>query len=240
MSTHGIAVRRIKLRQQKLGYVEPRGIGTASIDTTCTIWGVEKGVVETHIIVHKEVNDIVWLTKRYEQSVGYTLFQLACQQQTHKLSVFRNKYYQKHEGFVHIIAKTRTPPVISPLNNHWLIKISSINHIQMMKKIKTDNLAPCNVPSLTTPLSAFSLLHSTIRFPISICGAMSMGPNILGSPTSCDPSTGKHRLHYLIDHATFTVTALCWTEDFAMVSMPEYNRKMQKLIEKGFPEALVK
>ncbi|GJY61741.1 protein transparent testa GLABRA 1 [Tanacetum coccineum] len=41
--------------------VEPRRIGTASIDTTCTIWDVEKGVVETQLIAHdKEVNDIAW------------------------------------------------------------------------------------------------------------------------------------------------------------------------------------
>ncbi|PWA46920.1 uracil phosphoribosyltransferase [Artemisia annua] len=41
---------------------------------------------------------------------------------------------------VHMIAKARTPPVISLLNNHQLIKISSIDHIQMMKKIKTGKL----------------------------------------------------------------------------------------------------
>ncbi|KAK4362852.1 hypothetical protein RND71_018093 [Anisodus tanguticus] len=40
--------------------VEPR-IGTSSIDTTCTIWDVEKGVVETQLIAHdKEVYDIAW------------------------------------------------------------------------------------------------------------------------------------------------------------------------------------
>lgn len=41
--------------------VEPRRIGTSSIDTTCTIWDVEKGVVETQLIAHdKEVHDIAW------------------------------------------------------------------------------------------------------------------------------------------------------------------------------------
>ncbi|KAK4351032.1 hypothetical protein RND71_030345 [Anisodus tanguticus] len=41
--------------------VEPRRIGTSSIDTTCTIWDVEKGVVETQLIAHdKEVYDIAW------------------------------------------------------------------------------------------------------------------------------------------------------------------------------------
>ncbi|XP_075485268.1 protein TRANSPARENT TESTA GLABRA 1-like [Primulina tabacum] len=41
--------------------VEPHRIGTSSIDTTCTIWDVEKGVVETQLISHdKEVYDIAW------------------------------------------------------------------------------------------------------------------------------------------------------------------------------------
>ncbi|GER46748.1 WD40 repeat protein [Striga asiatica] len=40
---------------------EPRRIGTSSIDTTCTIWDVEKGVVETQLIAHdKEVYDMAW------------------------------------------------------------------------------------------------------------------------------------------------------------------------------------
>ncbi|KAK6794716.1 hypothetical protein RDI58_008169 [Solanum bulbocastanum] len=41
--------------------VEPRRIGTSSIDTTCTIWDVEIGAVEAQIIAHdKEVYDIAW------------------------------------------------------------------------------------------------------------------------------------------------------------------------------------
>ncbi|KAK6155479.1 hypothetical protein DH2020_009727 [Rehmannia glutinosa] len=41
--------------------VEPRRIGTSSIDTTCTIWDIEKGVAETQLIAHdKEVYDIAW------------------------------------------------------------------------------------------------------------------------------------------------------------------------------------
>ncbi|KAF8379901.1 hypothetical protein HHK36_027366 [Tetracentron sinense] len=41
--------------------VEPRRIGTSSIDTTCTIWDIERGVVETQLIAHdKEVYDIAW------------------------------------------------------------------------------------------------------------------------------------------------------------------------------------
>ncbi|XP_010251384.1 PREDICTED: protein TRANSPARENT TESTA GLABRA 1 [Nelumbo nucifera] len=40
---------------------EPRRIGTSSIDTTCTIWDVERGVVDTQLIAHdKEVYDIAW------------------------------------------------------------------------------------------------------------------------------------------------------------------------------------
>ncbi|CAI9086989.1 OLC1v1020937C1 [Oldenlandia corymbosa var. corymbosa] len=41
--------------------VEPRRIGTSSVDTTCTIWDIEKRVVETQLIAHdKEVYDIAW------------------------------------------------------------------------------------------------------------------------------------------------------------------------------------
>ncbi|KAG9455455.1 hypothetical protein H6P81_008359 [Aristolochia fimbriata] len=40
---------------------EPRRIGTSSIDTTCTIWDIERGAVETQLIAHdKEVYDIAW------------------------------------------------------------------------------------------------------------------------------------------------------------------------------------
>ncbi|KNA09134.1 hypothetical protein SOVF_156320 [Spinacia oleracea] len=39
----------------------PQRIGTSSIDTTCTIWDIEKCVVETQLIAHdKEVYDIAW------------------------------------------------------------------------------------------------------------------------------------------------------------------------------------
>jgi len=40
---------------------EPRQLGTCSIDTTCTIWDVERGVVDTQLIAHdREVYDIAW------------------------------------------------------------------------------------------------------------------------------------------------------------------------------------
>lgn len=40
---------------------EPRRIATSSIDTTCTIWDIEKETVETQLIAHdKEVYDVAW------------------------------------------------------------------------------------------------------------------------------------------------------------------------------------
>lgn len=40
---------------------EPKRIGTSSIDTTCTIWDIEKEAVDTQLIAHdKEVYDIAW------------------------------------------------------------------------------------------------------------------------------------------------------------------------------------
>lgn len=32
--------------------LDPRRLGTASIDTTCTIWDVERGAVDTQLIAH--------------------------------------------------------------------------------------------------------------------------------------------------------------------------------------------
>lgn len=40
---------------------DPKRLGTSSIDTSCTIWDIEKGVVDTQLIAHdKEVYDIAW------------------------------------------------------------------------------------------------------------------------------------------------------------------------------------
>ncbi|KAK8548070.1 hypothetical protein V6N12_060996 [Hibiscus sabdariffa] len=40
---------------------EPKRIGASSIDTTCTIWDIEKETVDTQLIAHdKEVYDIAW------------------------------------------------------------------------------------------------------------------------------------------------------------------------------------
>ena len=39
----------------------PSRLGTASVDTTCTIWDIERRVVEKQLIAHdKEVYDIAW------------------------------------------------------------------------------------------------------------------------------------------------------------------------------------
>ena len=41
--------------------IDLRRIGTSSIDTTCTVWDVERGIVETQLIAHdREVYDIAW------------------------------------------------------------------------------------------------------------------------------------------------------------------------------------
>ncbi|KAI3425781.1 hypothetical protein D9Q98_007756 [Chlorella vulgaris] len=41
--------------------LDPRRLATASIDTTCTVWDVERGLVDTQLIAHdKEVYDIAW------------------------------------------------------------------------------------------------------------------------------------------------------------------------------------
>uniref|UniRef100_A0A7S0UYS2 Uncharacterized protein n=1 Tax=Polytomella parva TaxID=51329 RepID=A0A7S0UYS2_9CHLO len=41
--------------------LDPKRIGTSSIDTTCTIWDLERGEVDTQLIAHdKEVYDIAW------------------------------------------------------------------------------------------------------------------------------------------------------------------------------------
>lgn len=40
---------------------DPKRLGTSSIDTTCTIWDIEKEMVDTQLIAHdKEVYDIAW------------------------------------------------------------------------------------------------------------------------------------------------------------------------------------
>ncbi|OWM79687.1 protein TRANSPARENT TESTA GLABRA 1 [Punica granatum] len=51
--------------------IEPKRIGTCSIDTTCTVWDIEKSCVETQLIAHdKEVYDIAWGEARVFASVS--------------------------------------------------------------------------------------------------------------------------------------------------------------------------
>ncbi|KAK3445716.1 protein TRANSPARENT TESTA GLABRA 1 [Eucalyptus grandis] len=51
--------------------IEPKRVGTCSIDTTCTIWDIEKNAVETQLIAHdKEVYDIAWGEARVFASVS--------------------------------------------------------------------------------------------------------------------------------------------------------------------------
>lgn len=51
--------------------IDPNRIGTSSIDTTCTIWDIERAVVETQLIAHdKEVYDIAWGEARVFASVS--------------------------------------------------------------------------------------------------------------------------------------------------------------------------
>ncbi|KAK9808389.1 hypothetical protein WJX73_010065 [Symbiochloris irregularis] len=40
---------------------DPKRLGTSSIDTTCTIWDIERGIIDTQLIAHdREVYDIAW------------------------------------------------------------------------------------------------------------------------------------------------------------------------------------
>ncbi|WVZ20883.1 hypothetical protein V8G54_008205, partial [Vigna mungo] len=51
--------------------IDHNRIGTSSIDTTCTIWDIERTVVETQLIAHdKEVYDIAWGEARVFASVS--------------------------------------------------------------------------------------------------------------------------------------------------------------------------
>lgn len=41
--------------------LQPRRVGTASLDATCAVWDIERGVVETQLIAHEaEVYDLAW------------------------------------------------------------------------------------------------------------------------------------------------------------------------------------
>ncbi|KAI3501891.1 hypothetical protein L1887_29919 [Cichorium endivia] len=63
---------------------------------------------------------------------------------------------------------------------------------------------------------------------------------LLSTPQPNDPQDALVAQQFLTDQATFVATAKRWTEEFAKVSSAEFNVKVQKLVEMGFPEALVK
>ncbi|XP_020203796.1 protein TRANSPARENT TESTA GLABRA 1 [Cajanus cajan] len=52
-------------------HLDPNRIATSSIDTTCTIWDIQRSLVETQLIAHdKEVYDIAWGEARVFASVS--------------------------------------------------------------------------------------------------------------------------------------------------------------------------
>lgn len=52
-------------------HLDPNRIATSSIDTTCTVWDIERSAVETQLIAHdKEVYDIAWGESRVFASVS--------------------------------------------------------------------------------------------------------------------------------------------------------------------------
>ncbi|KAJ9549402.1 hypothetical protein OSB04_021945 [Centaurea solstitialis] len=63
---------------------------------------------------------------------------------------------------------------------------------------------------------------------------------LLSSPEPNDPQDAVVAKQYLGDYATFVATARRWTEDFAKASSANFSGKVHKLVEMGFPEALVK
>ncbi|CAA2939132.1 ubiquitin-conjugating enzyme E2 27-like [Olea europaea subsp. europaea] len=63
---------------------------------------------------------------------------------------------------------------------------------------------------------------------------------LLSAPEPDDPQDAVVAQQYLRDYPTFMGTARYWTEAFAMTSSLGVEEKVQKLVEMGFPEALVK
>ncbi|CAI9275226.1 unnamed protein product [Lactuca saligna] len=63
---------------------------------------------------------------------------------------------------------------------------------------------------------------------------------LLSVPEPNDPQDAVVAEQALNDHASFVATAKSWTEEFAKGSSADFNVKVQKLVEMGFPEALVK
>ncbi|KAI3455086.1 hypothetical protein Pfo_011749 [Paulownia fortunei] len=63
---------------------------------------------------------------------------------------------------------------------------------------------------------------------------------LLSAPEPDDPQDAVVAQQYLRDYQTFVGTARYWTEAFAMTSSLGIEEKVQKLVEMGFPEALVR
>ncbi|XP_059641133.1 ubiquitin-conjugating enzyme E2 27 [Cornus florida] len=63
---------------------------------------------------------------------------------------------------------------------------------------------------------------------------------LLSTPEPDDPQDAVVAQQYLRDYQTFVGTARYWTETFAKSSTLGFEEKVQKLVEMGFPEALVR
>uniref|UniRef100_A0A5B6YNN4 E2 ubiquitin-conjugating enzyme n=1 Tax=Davidia involucrata TaxID=16924 RepID=A0A5B6YNN4_DAVIN len=63
---------------------------------------------------------------------------------------------------------------------------------------------------------------------------------LLSAPEPDDPQDAVVAKQYLGNYQTFASTARCWTETFAKASSLGVEEKVQKLVEMGFPEALVR
>ncbi|KAH9611772.1 hypothetical protein KSS87_010754 [Heliosperma pusillum] len=63
---------------------------------------------------------------------------------------------------------------------------------------------------------------------------------LLSAPQPDDPQDAVVAEQYLRDYQTFSGTARYWTEAFAKTSSHGLEEKVQKLVEMGFPEALVR
>ncbi|XP_020261142.1 ubiquitin-conjugating enzyme E2 27-like isoform X2 [Asparagus officinalis] len=63
---------------------------------------------------------------------------------------------------------------------------------------------------------------------------------LLSAPAPDDPQDAVVAQQYLRNHPTFVATAKYWTEAFAKTASIGIEQKVQKLVEMGFPEALVR
>ncbi|KAK9066356.1 hypothetical protein SSX86_013691 [Deinandra increscens subsp. villosa] len=63
---------------------------------------------------------------------------------------------------------------------------------------------------------------------------------LLSAPEPDDPQDAVVAQQYLKDYQVFASTARYWTESFAKTSSLGVEEKVQKLVEMGFPESLVR